>query len=64
MDLIKHAQFNGVQLDCYVEPEQIGRLLEYSEPLSTHEEGTQKVIIICRYSNQPKANDVMNWLAA
>ena len=44
MELVKHAQFNGVQLDCYVEPgqedkgdfwatrEQIGQLLEYVQP--------------------------------
>ena len=100
--------YNGFELDCYVEPsqqdvgdfwatrEQIGRLLEYSDPrdaiakihrrnaerldkfsrvdkLSTVE--GERVILrevfmysfkglleICRYSNQPKANDIMDWL--
>ena len=44
LELVKQTSFNGIELDCYVEPEQedrgdfwatreqIGRLLEYAEP--------------------------------
>lgn len=106
--LVKRAEFNGVELDCYVKPkqkdkgdfwatrEQIGRLLEYEEPMKAiakiHErhserldkfstivklttvEGSREVarevtvysfkglLEICRYSNQPKADAVMDWL--
>ena len=102
--LAKQAEFDGVELDCYVEAaqedrgdfwatrEQIGRLLEYDNPrdaiahihmrnkerldkfsavvkLSTPS-GVQQTTVynfkglleICRYSNQPKANAVMDWL--
>ena len=105
MDLLLTKEFNGVALDCYkadnaddgfwVTREQVGRLLEYSEPMKSiakiHErkadrldkfstivklttvEGnrtvTRDVIVynfkgfleICRYSNQPKANAVMDF---
>ena len=100
--------YNGLELDCYVEPsqqdagdfwatrEQIGRLLGYTEPnnaitivhkrnkerldkfstsvILTRVEGGREVsrevtvysfkglLEICRYSNQPKANDIMDWL--
>ena len=106
--LVKQAEFDGVGLDCYVKPtqedkgdfwatrEQIGRLLEYEEPMKAvakiHErhserldkfstivklttveggrEVSREVIVysfkglleICRYSNQPKADAVMDWL--
>ena len=103
--LVKQTKFEGVELDCYVEPtqedkgnfwatrEQIGRLLEYENPrdaiahihmrnkerldkfsgvvkLSTPYGGTQDVTVynfkglleICRYSQQSKANAVMDWL--
>lgn len=106
MKLLMTKNFNGVQLDCYkadnvnndfwATREQIGRLLEYVEPMKSiakiHErnperldkfstvvnlttvEGnrmvTREVIVynfkglleICRYSNQPKANAVMDFL--
>ena len=106
--LIKSADFNGIQLDCYIENgqqdkgnfyaarEQIGRLLEYSEPdvavrkihmrhserldkfststklvrVEGEREVVRKVTVysfkglleICRYSKQPKADIVMDWL--
>ena len=103
--LLKSTEFNGVALDCYIEPKQqdkgdfwatrtqIGQLLGYSEAgnaiknihmrnkerldkfsrvaqLELPSGGTQDVIVynfkglleICRYSNQPKANDIMDWL--
>ena len=106
--LVKRAEFDGVELDCYVKPkqkdkgdfwatrEQIGRLLEYEEPMKAiakiHErhserldkfstivklttvEGGREVarevtvynfkglLEICRYSNQPKADAVMDCL--
>ena len=107
MNLLITRSFNGVRLDCYRDStsqsddfwatrEQIGRLLEYAEPMKSiakiHErnnerldkfstivklttvEGsrtvTRDVIVynfkglleICRYSNQPKANAVMDFL--
>ena len=107
MNLLMTRSFNGIQLDCYRDSgsqgddfwatrEQIGRLLEYAEPMKSiakiHErnnerlgrfstivklttvEGsrtvTRDVIVynfkglleICRYSNQPKANAVMDFL--
>ena len=104
LELVKQADFNGVEFDCYVEPgqedkgnfwatrEQIGRLLEYAEPRDAiakihhrnHERldkfsgvvklstpsGMQETTVysfkglleICRYSNQPKADAVMDWL--
>lgn len=110
MELLTTREFNGAVLDCYVESgkeskrtgdfwatrEQIGRLLEYSDPdasirnihsrnkerldkFSTcinliRVEGmrtvTREVIVynfkglleICRYSNQPRANAVMDFL--
>ena len=106
--LVKQAEFEGVALDCYVQPEQtdksdfwatrtqIGQLLGYSEPMKAvakiHErnkerldkfstivnlttleggrEVTREVTVydfkglleICRYSNQPKADAIMDWL--
>ena len=106
--LVKQTKFEGVELDCYVEPtqedkgnfwatrEQIGRLLEYAEPEisvanihNRHSERLDKfstliklirveggrevlrevtvynfkgLLEICRYSNQPKADAVMDWL--
>ena len=112
--LVKQAEFEGVELDCYVEPtqedkgdfwstrEQIGRLLEYENPRKAikdiherHRERLDKfsaivklpypvrgaqneypssnlqattvynfkgLLEICRYSNQPKADAVMDWL--
>ena len=105
MELLTTKEFNGNQLDCYrngdnndfwATREQIGRLLEYAEPmksvakihernierlnkfstiikLTTVEGGrtvTRDVIVynfkglleICRYSNQPKANEIMDFL--
>ena len=108
LELVKQTRFNGIELDCYVEPEQedrgdfwatreqIGRLLEYEEPMKavakiherhaerldkfstivklTQVEGSREVsrevtvysfkglLEICRYSNQPKADAVMDWL--
>ena len=104
MVLVKSANFNGVELDCYVKPEQsdrgdfwatreqIGQLLEYENPADAiaiihyrnkdrldkfsssfnlkGEAGLRTVTVynfkglleICRYSNQPKANDIMDWL--
>ena len=106
MKLLTTWSFNGAALDCYTDGnnngdfwatrEQIGRLLEYSEPMKSiakiHErnsdrlnkfstivnlttvEGsrtvTRDVIVynfkglleICRFSNQPKANAVMDFL--
>jgi prophage antirepressor-like protein len=105
LQLITTKSFNGVELDCYVEPNQqdkgafwatrtqIGQLLEYVEPgvaigkihqrnqerldkfsrvhqIDLPSGGVQYVTIynfkglleICRYSNQPKANAVMDWL--
>ena len=108
LTLATSRMFNGNHFDCYVEEtdkdtgdfwatrEQIGRLLEYVEPMKSiakiHErnserldkfstvvnlttvEGnrmvTREVIVynfkglleICRYSNQPKANAVMDFL--
>ena len=105
LQLVKSAQFNGIQFDCYAQDgqqdisdfwatrTQIGQLLEYENPkdaiahihmrnkerldkfsrvvnLSTPEGGTQNTTIydfkglleICRYSNQPKANSVMDFL--
>ena len=104
LELIKSTNFNGVKLDCYVEPEQqdkgnfwatreqIGRLLEYSDPTDAiakihtrHRErldkfsdmdrlstpsGIQEVTLysfkglleICRYSQQPNADAVMDVL--
>lgn len=108
LQLVTSKEFNGVTLDCYIESghekdgefcatrEQIGRLLEYSEPMKSvakiHErnkerldkfstivklttvEGTRTVtrevtvynfkglLEICRYSEQPKANAVMDFL--
>lgn len=106
MEIITTKTFNGVQLDCYraknakdefwATREQIGRLLEYAEPVKSiakiHErnqkrldnfsaivnltkvEGsrsvTRDVIVynfkglleICRYSQQPKADAVMDFL--
>lgn len=106
--LLKSADFNGVALDCYVEPNQeytgdfwatrtqIGQLLEYENPndairfihnrnkerldkfstpfnlngVEGGREVTREVTVynfkglleICRYSNQPKADAVMDWL--
>ena len=106
MKLLMTKNFNGVQLDCYkaanvnddfwATREQIGRLLEYAEPMKSiakiHERNTERlnkfstvvnltivegnrtvtrdVIVynfkglleICRYSNQPKANAVIDFL--
>ena len=104
MELLTTKHFHGNALDCYVQPEQrytgefwatreqIGTLLEYSEPrvsiANIHNRnkerldkfsavinlitpsGTQATTVysfkglleICRYSNQPKANDIMDWL--
>ena len=108
LQLVTSKEFNGVTLDCYIEPEhekdgefwatreQIGRLLEYAEPMKSiakiHErnkerldkfstivklttvEGTRTVtrevtvysfkglLEICRYSEQPRANAVMDFL--
>lgn len=108
MKLLMTRCINGVELDCYVERthehdgdfwltrEQIGRALEYAEPMKAiakiHErnaerldrfstivklttveggrEVTREVIVysfrglleICRYSNQPKADAVMDKL--
>lgn len=102
MELLTTREFNGVSLDCYkadnerdgfwVTREQIGRLLEYSNPrdaiakihqrnqerldkfsgvvkLSTPEGGSQNTTVynfkgfleICRFSNQPKADAVMDF---
>ena len=103
-ELVKQTRFNGIELDCYVEPEQedrgdfwatreqIGRLLEYENPNDAiaiihhrHSERLDKfsstfnlkgeagvravtvysfkgLLEICRYSNQPKADAVMDWL--
>lgn len=106
--LVKHAEFDGVELDCYIEPtqqdkgafwatrEQIGRLLDYENPNDAikiihlrHSERLDKfstrinlnrveggreverdvtvynfkgLLEICRYSNQPKADAVMDLL--
>lgn len=112
--LVKQTEFEGAELDCYVDPtqqdkgnfwatrEQIGRLLEYENPRKAikdiherHRERLDKfstvvklpypvrgaqndtpltnqqdttiynfkgLLEICRYSNQPKANAVMDWL--
>ena len=103
MKLLMTKNFNGIQLDCYkadnanddfwATREQIGRLLEYSNPgisignihnrnkerldkfsrvnqIDLPSGGTQNVTVynfkglleICRYSNQPKANAVMDFL--
>lgn len=108
LQLVKSAQFNGIQFDCYAQDgqqdnsdfwatrTQIGQLLEYEEPMKAvakiHErnqerldkfstivnlttvEGSRTVtrdlivynfkglLEICRYSNQPKANAVMDFL--
>lgn len=104
LQLVTSRQFDGVTLDCYVEPnqedkgafwatrEQIGRLLEYENPADAigiihhrnkerldkfsssfnlkGEAGIRTVTVynfkglleICRYSNQPNANVIMDWL--
>ena len=102
MQLVKSAQFNGIQFDCYAQDEQqdisdfwatreqIGQLLEYAEPNNaitfihkrnkerldkfstsvklTQVEGNRTVynfkglLEICRYSNQLKANTVIDFL--
>lgn len=108
LELVTTRQFDGFSLDCYVDPkqedkgafwatrEQIGRLLEYSDPDNaitvihkrnkdrldkfstgvklTQVEGNRSVtreviaysfkglLEICRYSNQPNANAVIDVL--
>ena len=106
MQLATTKDFNGVAIDCYVEREgdgdfwasreQIGRLLEYAEPMKSvakiHERNKERLdkystivklttvegkrtvtreitvysfkglLEICRYSEQPKANAVMDFL--
>ena len=107
MQLLTTKQLNGISLDCYRDEsyssesendfwatrEQIGRLLEYSDPtdaiakihrrnkerldkfsgmvnLSTPQGGTQMTTVysfkglleICRFSNQPNADRVMDFL--
>ena len=108
LQLLTTKTYNGIEFDCYVEPNQtdkgafwatrtqIGELLGYEHPATAikniHErnkdrldrfstqlkmsqvEGGRKVerevtlydfkglLEICRYSNQPKANAIMDWL--
>ncbi len=104
MQLVKSAEFDGIVLDCYINPaqtdkgdfwatrEQIGQLLGYSEPRisisNIHQRNKERLdkfscvinliteagirtatvynfkglLEVCRYSQQPKANAVMDWL--
>ena len=104
LQLIKSAEFNGIQFDCYAQDkqqntsdfwatrEQIGKLLEYEYPREAigkiHERNKERLdkfssevkltteagqriamiynfkglLEICRYSNQPKADAVMDFL--
>lgn len=103
MELVTTREFNGVALQCYRDEvnqddfwatrEQIGKLLEYTDPsdavakihrrnkerldkysrtgqfvhpLGGVQESTvynfKGLLEICRYSNQPKANDVIDFL--
>lgn len=108
LTLIKSAECNGIELDCYIQPnqedksnfwatrEQIGRLLGYENPNDairhlhnrhadrldqfsasfkvTQTEGNRNItrdtilysfkglLELCRYSNQPKADEIIDWL--